>query len=51
MKRSVAIWGPTPAFIRWAIEHPCELRDIEVDNLADGTFRQLRALRELSGGI
>ena len=51
MKRSVAILGPTPAFIRWAIEHPCELRDIEVDNLADGTFRQLRALRELSGGI
>ena len=51
MKRSVAIWGPTPAFIRWAIEHPCELRDNEVDNLADGTFRQLRALRELSNGM
>ena len=51
MKRSVAILGPTPAFIRWAIEHPCELRDIEVDNLADGTFRQLRAVRELSVGI
>ena len=51
MKRSVAILGPTPAFIRWAIEQPCELRDVEVDNLADGTFRQLRALRELSGGI
>jgi len=50
MKRSVAILGPTPAFIRWAIEHPCELRDIEVDNLADGTFRQLRAVRELSNG-
>ncbi len=51
MKRSVAIWGPTPAFIRWAIEQPCELRDTDVDNLADGTFRQLRALRELSNGI
>jgi hypothetical protein len=51
MKRSVAIFGPTPAFIRWALEHPCELRDLEVDNLADGTFRQLRAVRELSGGI
>ncbi len=51
MKRSVAILGPTPAFIRWAIEHPCELRDIEVENLADGTFRQLRAVRELSVGI
>ena len=51
MKRSVAIFGPTPAFIRWSIEQPCELRDIEVDNLADGTFRQLRALRELSDGI
>jgi len=51
MKRSVAILGPTPAFIRWAIEQPCEMRDTEVDNLADGTFRQLRALRELSNGI
>jgi hypothetical protein len=51
MKRSVAINGPTPAFIRWAIARPCELRDIEVDNLADGTFRQLRTLRELSEGI
>ena len=51
MKRSVAIMGRTPAFIRWAIARPCELRDTEVDNLADATFRQLRALRELSDGI
>jgi len=48
MKRSVAIVGPTPSFVRWAIRHECPLRQIDDDNLADSTFRQLRGLRELS---
>ncbi len=51
MKRSVAVLGATPAFIRWAVEYSCDLRDVDVPNLADGTFRQLRSLRELSAGI
>ncbi len=50
MKRTAAVLGPTPPFLRWAIEHDCALRDIEVDNLADQTFRQLRNVRELSNG-
>lgn len=50
MKRSVAILGPTPQFVRWAILHPCSLRQLEPNNLADSTFRQLRGLRELSTG-
>ncbi len=48
MKRSVAIVGPTPSFVRWAIRHACPLRQIDVENLPDATFRQLRNLRELS---
>ena len=51
MKRSVAVLGKTPSFLRWAIEHPCSLRDCDVDNLADATFRQLRSVTELSHGI
>ena len=50
MKRTAAVLGPTPPFIRWAIEHDCALRDLEVENLADQTFRQLRNVRELSKG-
>lgn len=50
MKRTAAVLGPTPPFLRWAIKHECPLRDIDVDNLADQTFRQLRNLRELSAG-
>ncbi len=50
MKRTAAVLGPTPPFLRWAIEHDCALRDIDVDNLADQTFRQLRNVRELSNG-
>lgn len=50
MKRTAAVLGPTPPFLRWAIKRSCPLRDIEVDNLADQTFRQLRNLRELSNG-
>ena len=48
VKRSVAIVGPTPSFVRWAIRHECPLRQIDDENLADSTFRQLRGLRELS---
>ena len=51
MKRSVAILGPTPQFVRWAILHSCPLRQIDQENLPDTTFRQLRGLRELSVGI
>ncbi len=50
MKRTAAVLGPTPPFIRWAIKKECALRDLEVENLADQTFRQLRNLRELSNG-
>ena len=50
MKRSVAIYGPTPQFVRWAILHDCPFRDTDVDNLPDRTFRQLRGLREFSRG-
>ncbi|MDG2182513.1 MAG: hypothetical protein P8L78_12535 [Mariniblastus sp.] len=48
MKRSVAIYGPTPQFVRWAILHDCPFRDVDVDNLPDRTFRQLRGVREFS---
>jgi len=48
MKRSVAILGPTPAFVRWTIERPCHLREIDSQRLPETTFRQLRSLRELS---
>ena len=48
MKRSVAITGATPAFLRWAIWHPCELRPLDAYRFADQTFRKLRGIRELS---
>ena len=48
MKRSVAITGATPAFVRWAIWHPCELRPLDPYRFADQTFRKLRGIRELS---
>lgn len=51
MKRSVAIKGPTPAFVRWAIERPCPLRPIGSPRFVDGTFRYLRSLRELSVAV
>lgn len=51
MKRSVAIHGSTPPFVRWAIWHQCPLRTLDPENLADQTFRQLRGLREWSIGI
>ena len=48
MKRSVAITGATPAFLRWAIWHPCELRPLDPYRFADQTSRKLRGVRELS---
>ena len=51
MKRTAAILGPTPQFVRWAIEQPCELRDLELDRLPETTFGQLRSIREASRGL
>ncbi len=51
MKRSAAILGPTPSFVRWAIRTDCPLRDLPEKNLPDNAFRELRGLRELSLGI
>jgi hypothetical protein len=48
MKRSVAITGATPAFLRWAIWHPCDLRPLDAYRFPDQTFRTLRGVRELS---
>ena len=50
MKRSVAVLGHTPQFVRWAIAHPCSLRSLSENNLPDQSFRQLRSLREFSVG-
>ena len=50
MKRTAAIIGPTPAFVRWAINHACSLRELDADNLPYQTFRQLRSIREISLG-
>jgi hypothetical protein len=51
MKRSAAVIGPTPQFVRWAIAEPCPLRELDPDNLPESTFRQLRSIRALSEGI
>ena len=48
MKRNAAMIGPTPPFLRWAVRHPCPLREIELENLPSSTFRQLRSLSEWS---
>ena len=53
MKRSVAIVGPTPAFLEWSIAQECRLRDLDVEqpvDLPSQTFRQLRSVRELGVG-
>ena len=50
MKRSVAVLGHTPQFVRWAIAHPCALRALSDENLPDVSFRQLRSIREYSVG-
>ena len=48
MKRAVAIFGPTPGFLRWAIWQPCPLRELDAAKLPTTTFRQLRSIREVS---
>ena len=51
MKRRAAILGPTPQFVRWAVEQPCTLRSWDPESkkgLAEVSFRQLRSIRELS---
>ncbi len=48
MKRSVAIHGSTPMFVRWAIQHPCPFRELFPQRLPETTFRQLRSIREIS---
>lgn len=51
MKRSVAVLGPTPQFLRWSIDHPCKLRVGGDTTSPDATFRQLRGVREFSNGL
>ncbi len=48
MKRYAAIQGPTPIFVRWALEQPCELRELSEVRFVESSFRQLRSFRELS---
>jgi hypothetical protein len=48
MKRSVAIRGKTPLFLRWSIDYPCRLRDDIATSSPEHTFRKLRVIRELS---
>ena len=50
MKRSIAVLGHTPQFVRWAIAQPCSLRTMSEKSLPDVSFRQLRSLREYSVG-
>lgn len=50
MKRSVAILGLTPPFVRWAMDQDCTLREPARDRIPDRVFRQLRGIRELSRG-
>lgn len=51
MKRSVAILGPTPQFVRWAIVQKCPLKEPDGPDLPAEAFRQLRGLREYSIGL
>ncbi len=51
MKRSVAVLGPTPQFLRWSIDLPCKLRVGGDTASPDATFRQLRGVREFSNGL
>ncbi|QEG21526.1 hypothetical protein [Mariniblastus fucicola] len=50
MKRSAAILGPTPPFLRWTIVVPCPFRDADAKNLTDAAFRELRSLRAVAVG-
>ena len=51
MKRSVAVLGPTPQFLRWSIDRPCPLRVGGDTASPDATFRQLRGIREFSSAL
>jgi len=51
MKRSVAVLGPTPQFVRWSIDHACQVRAGGDTSCPDATFRQLRGIREFSAGL
>jgi hypothetical protein len=48
MKRSAAIIGKTPAFLRWAIEKGCPFRTSESRSVADAAFKDVRSLRAIS---
>lgn len=48
MKRSAAIIGKTPAFLRWAIERECPFRSKAPRNVADAAFKDVRSLRAIS---
>ncbi|MEM7454897.1 MAG: hypothetical protein AAF456_11160 [Planctomycetota bacterium] len=50
MKRTAAVTGLTPQFVRWAIKQPCPFRELDVNRLPVTTFNQLRSLRSLSEG-
>ncbi len=48
MKRSVAVQGATPRFVRWAVWCPCPFRDQVERRFADLAFRNLRGIRAYS---
>lgn len=48
MKRTAAIIGPTPAHLRWALEHACPWRRHEQRAYAESAARQLKILQEYS---
>jgi hypothetical protein len=57
MKRGAAIVGPTPPFIRWALDFPCPLlrpalgRSATLEkNRAQAHWRQVRGFQEISRG-
>ena len=50
MKRSAAIIGPTPAFLRWTIVVRCPFRDPQARNPTGAAFRELRSLRAIAVG-
>lgn len=50
MKRSAAILGPTPPFLRWTIAAPCPFRNLEAKNQTNAAFRELRSLRAIAVG-
>lgn len=48
MKRSAAIIGPTPPFLRWTIALPCPFRDPDSKSQNNAAFRDLRSLRAIA---